>query len=50
MKATLTFPDGHTIDVDLWLDDDKPMYADYWPEYEQNFLNAFNRHTPPPMA
>lgn len=47
MKATLTFPDGHTINVDLWLDDNKPMYADYWPEYEQNFLNAFNSHTPP---
>lgn len=46
MKATLTFPDGKTVDFDLWLDDDKPMYADYWQKYEQSFLEAFNSHAP----
>lgn len=47
MKATLTFPDGTTADIDVWLDDPKPMYADYWHDYEQSVLREFNRHTPP---
>lgn len=47
MKAMLTYSDGSTTDVDVWRDDNKPVYADTWHEMEQSVIRDMNRNTPP---